>query len=78
MSNVVSREEQIRQGLIRPPNNYLPARPIGNFEFHDNERGILKGAVDAAGEMMTKEKWGDLINVIKGLRAEAATPNASR
>ena len=61
MSNVVSREEQIRQGLIRPPTNYLPARPIGNFEFHDNERGILKGAVDAAGEMMTHRQMTHIV-----------------
>jgi hypothetical protein len=61
MSNVVSREEQIRQGLIKPRSNYTPAKPIGSFDFQDNDRGILKSAVDAAGEMMTHRQMTHIV-----------------
>lgn len=58
---MVTREEQVKQGLIKPPANYTPARAIGSFDFHDNDRGILKGAVDAAGEMMTHRQMTHIV-----------------
>lgn len=64
MSNnqIVSREEQIRQGIIPvPKNNYLPARPEGSFEFRDHDRSILSSAVNAASAMMTERQMTHIV-----------------
>ena len=60
--DIVTREEQMRQGLLRPRTSTLvPARAAGNRELSDQDRSILSSSVHAAGEMISRRQMSHIV-----------------
>jgi hypothetical protein len=57
--NTITRKEQIEQGLIVPSNKFVPSTIQPNI--HDNDRGIIQAAVDAASDMVAHRQMSHFV-----------------
>lgn len=56
--NTISRKEQVEKGYITPK-NFTP--PSTEITIHDNDRGILTSAVDAASDMVSHRQMSHFV-----------------